>query len=185
MKSRSGHRRAFAFAETVVASVLFGIMLTGIGATMGAQEKLMRAIELRMYVMTPANHGVKLTRQAIQDPPDPFWPVARVDTGEEPGADPMHGLTTESLAYQMMARNDLNVALGPVPRVLDVADRRPERWPEGEPPSRSILPPRIERLSDEPQLPGVSINANLTIQDAETDPATGSVIVTVDWAERS
>lgn len=46
-------RRGTAYIEAIVASVVFAITMTGLCATIVAQEKLMRAIEQRVHVVAP------------------------------------------------------------------------------------------------------------------------------------
>jgi hypothetical protein len=156
-----------AYLEVVVASLIFALTLAGVGATVIAQEKLMRALEQRAYVLVPADRRVELAL-VHGSASDAFWPMGRLEATAPTQADLE---TIQGAAYGNMARSDL----GALPRVLHAFDRRADRWPQS---GRSLDSPRIVSSFNEGE-PTFEVNHTLAVKQQTTsdDPSPTTTVV--------
>lgn len=114
MRSRPKLRRGLAYTEAVTASVVFAICLSGLGATMVAQEKLMRAVERRVYVLSPIRCDVQLDLSS-------GVVVATADDGSLEPLDDVEALT----------RYHVDKLGAPSRRLMSAVDARVDLWPSG------------------------------------------------------
>jgi hypothetical protein len=122
-------RRGVAYIEVIVAFVVFALTIAGLGATIVSQEKLMRGIERRDYVLVlvPSNQQMELNPGA-----DGSWFIK--------APHPRTGLPPiEASAVDHMADD----ALGAAPSLLTVIEGPGDHWPGAE---VSTEPPRIHSV---------------------------------------
>lgn len=129
--NRPTARRGIAYTEVVVATCVFSIALSGLGATIVAQEKLMRAIERRTYVLTPIHCRADLYLD------DSSHIAADVhDTSLEPRN------TIEALSCYHLDKLAADGETVPVHGLVTAIDARRDEWAEG----RSIERPQLINL---------------------------------------
>jgi hypothetical protein len=119
-------RRGLAYIEAVVASFVFALTLAGLGATMMAQEKLMRNLEHRAYVMTL----VSSTRQ-LQ-----LRPGTGGNLFDQDDLTPAHDPDIEKFAFD----SPFDLFLGTPPRLLTTFENSRLSWTSTE---TSTTPPRL------------------------------------------
>lgn len=165
-------RRGMLYLEAVVASLVFALTLAGLGASLVAQEKLMRAVEQRAYVLVRSDRRAELVR--VEDDPSPggFWETAKLDaTSVSAVPEAEVGSSIEWRAYGLMER------LGRPPAILEVVDNRPDRWPDA---GRGVQSLRIvwpDGLTAHPWSPLAAVE----LVDSSPEPGTpgGAVVVVV------
>jgi hypothetical protein len=121
-------RGGFSYIEVVVASVVFAITTMGLGATMVAQEKIMRAVESRCHVVVPLSCTLRVTASGggyvatVEDALPVLPPAERTVLGRVPyWLDRLYGPTPATLVT-LEGRADLVPEAGHVVRPVRFTD---------------------------------------------------------------
>jgi hypothetical protein len=123
MLRAAARRSGSAYVEVVVASVVFALTLTGMGATMVAQEKLMRSIERKsrataVFVPTAEQISIRLN-QSTSEYADPAIFVAV----QQRGLPYVKGLRIEGVLAEHGQK------LGPANHLVKVLEAPVGEWP--------------------------------------------------------
>lgn len=79
-----GERRGTIYLEVIVSSVVFALTLVGMGANIVAQARMMRTVEDRIHVMTPAGAEVRVVPDTTREAPGLRVEAVTMESGGEP-----------------------------------------------------------------------------------------------------